>query len=202
MDVKRILGWLFIPFVMVFIDWKRAHVALKIYGVFSASVFAIMIIAAIASDEPVETKEQTKVQSQEVKVVKETPLYPEDVLDMVEKLKEPGMSKIDKYAMFEQKLIGLKPTEKEMEKHKKIILDAYQILTFEGINKLTDETLLKQIYSARIVDRYYSFDEVANPTGLFAFNYLQIAKDAYRKILEQENYDINKRTMDKHYNNM
>lgn len=60
MDVKRILGWLFIPYVMVFIDWKRAHVALKIYGVFSASVFAIMIIAAIASDEPVETKEQTK----------------------------------------------------------------------------------------------------------------------------------------------
>jgi hypothetical protein len=157
----------------------------------------IFVLAVATSDTPVKTKGNIEQSQEHVSVT----LYPDSVISTIEKLKEPGMSKVDKYSMFEQKLIGLNPTEKEMEQHKKIVTDAYAILSFEDVVKLEESTLLKQIYSARIVDRYYSSNDALNPIGLFAFNYLQIAKDAYRGILEKENYIINKSTMDKHYKN-
>jgi hypothetical protein len=189
---------------MVFVEWRKANILLKVYGSFSAGVILLMIIVAITQNSEQPTSEVKKDQKAMKKVEQkiDAPLYPDDVIDTIEKLKEPGMSKVDKYSLFEQKLIGLIPTEKEMEQHKKIVLDAYKVLSFEGINKLDDDILLKQIYSARMVDRYFSFEEVSNPAGLFAFNYIQIAKDAYRDILEKENYEINKSTMDKHFNNM
>ena len=198
MDLKRILLWLMFPYVMVFVEWRKAHIALKIYGCFSVGVILLMIVSAIAANNQIQTTQQVKKIEQQT----DAPLYPDDVIDTIEKLKEPGMSKVDKYSLFEQKLIGLIPTENEMERHKKIVLDAYKVLSFEGINKIDDDILLKQIYSARMVDRYFSFEEVSNSAGLFAFNYIQIAKDAYRDILEKENYEINKNTMDKHFNNM
>ncbi len=204
MNLKRILLWFLFPYVMVFVEWRKANILLKVYGSFSAGVILLMIIVAITQNSEQPTSEVKKDQKAMKKVEQkiDAPLYPDDVIDTIEKLKEPGMSKVDKYSLFEQKLIGLIPTEKEMEQHKKIVLDAYKVLSFEGINKLDDDILLKQIYSARMVDRYFSFEEVSNPAGLFAFNYIQIAKDAYRDILEKENYEINKSTMDKHFNNM
>jgi hypothetical protein len=204
LNLKRILLWFLFPYVMVFVEWRKANILLKVYGSFSAGVILLMIIVAITQNSEQPTSEVKKDQKAMKKVEQkiDAPLYPDDVIDTIEKLKEPGMSKVDKYSLFEQKLIGLIPTEKEMEQHKKIVLDAYKVLSFEGINKLDDDILLKQIYSARMVDRYFSFEEVSNPAGLFAFNYIQIAKDAYRDILEKENYEINKSTMDKHFNNM
>jgi hypothetical protein len=165
-------------------------------------LFAILAVVAVSSEEP-QIKKSEVVQKQKTIIAqKAKPLYPDEVLDTIEKLKEPGMSKVDKYTFFEQRLIGLKPTEKEMLKHLEIVKAAYSKVTFDGVQKIDDETILKQIYSARMVDVYYATDEVSNPTGLFAFNYIQIAKDAYRGILERENYDINKMTMDNHFNNM
>ncbi len=60
MDVKRILGWLLFPYIMVFIDWKRSNILLKIYGSFSAGVILIAIITINSPDESIKTQEQTK----------------------------------------------------------------------------------------------------------------------------------------------
>jgi hypothetical protein len=196
MSFKRILGWLIAPFIMVIIDWKRVGILLKLYG--GAWLFIILIgVVAVATADPEELNKK-----QAVTKAQKTVLYPDSILKSISEINKTTVSKNEKYAQFEQKMIGLKPTKTEMDNHLKIIKSAYNKLTFEAIQTIDDDTLLKQIYSARIVDNYYNFDDPSNPTGLFAFNYIQIAKDAYRDILQLEQYDINKNTMDKHFENM
>jgi hypothetical protein len=50
MVLKRIIGWLFIPYVMVFIDWKQSNVFLKIYGISSLCLIFIFILAVATSE--------------------------------------------------------------------------------------------------------------------------------------------------------
>lgn len=207
MTLLKVIGWLSVPYVMIVLQWKKLNTVVKIVGSIYAVISLLIFIGALFSPEQPSTEQvQTESVPKETTTVAEDTkpftLYPDTLLKEIEKLKEPGMSKVDKYTMFEQNLVGLNPTEKEMLEHKKIVIDAYKQLSFDTIQTIDDETILKQIYSARIVDKYFSFDDASNSTGLFAFNYLQIAKDAYRGILEKENYNINKKTMDNHYGNM
>jgi hypothetical protein len=201
MSAGRIIGWVLVPYVMVFLDWKRAHVLLKIYGSICAFFFIISVLVALTADEE---KSTSKDEKEIVKKTEQTnkPLYPQNVLDQIKSLNSSSVEKSERFKEFEMSLINLNPTKSEVEEHLKIIKDAYQKMTYESVSKIDDETILKQIYSASIVDDFYSFDDPDNATGLFAFNYFQIAKDAYRGILQKEAYEINKSTMDKHYKNM
>jgi hypothetical protein len=205
MSTKRILGWIFIPFVMLILEWKNIGKPLKVYGIMCYVLFwAVFIVLVVNSDveNTSNNEENTKPTKKIEQETKPYVLYPSSIIESIKSLTEPGMSNVDKYTMFEQKLIGLEPTKKDVEEHLKIIKKAYNQLSYESIKTKNKELLLKEIYSARIIDRFYAFNEVSNPTGLFAFNYLQIAKDAYRDILVKENYEINKKTMDNHFSNM
>lgn len=51
MSTGRIIGWVLVPYVMVFLDWKRAHVLLKIYGSICAFFFIISLLVALTADE-------------------------------------------------------------------------------------------------------------------------------------------------------
>jgi Na+-transporting methylmalonyl-CoA/oxaloacetate decarboxylase gamma subunit len=50
MSTGRIIAWLLVPYIMVFVDWKRSHVLLRIYGGFSAFfVFFFLLISVIVA---------------------------------------------------------------------------------------------------------------------------------------------------------
>jgi hypothetical protein len=73
MNFERIFYWLFFPFVMVFVDWKRINKFLKIYGLFTVFI-ACFIIIAIATVDPStleESNKQVEKKSEKPKVLTE-----------------------------------------------------------------------------------------------------------------------------------
>ena len=54
MDLKRILLWLIFPYVMVFVEWRKANKILKVYGLFCASIILLGIIAVNSPDPSIE----------------------------------------------------------------------------------------------------------------------------------------------------
>ena len=65
MSFKRILAWIIIPYVMIFIEWKKVNVFLKIYGSAAALFFFIFVSAGIyvGFNEPL-TQQTTTVKSE------------------------------------------------------------------------------------------------------------------------------------------
>jgi hypothetical protein len=82
MSAGRIIGWLLVPYVMVFVDWKRAHVLLKIYGVFAAFFMFLSVIVAATMDDT-----QTTTKPKPTATVKKEPAKPK-VLTEEEKAKK------------------------------------------------------------------------------------------------------------------
>lgn len=59
MDFKRIFYWLFFPFIMVFVEWKRINKILRIYGIFTV-LFVCFVITVIATVDPSTLEEANK----------------------------------------------------------------------------------------------------------------------------------------------
>jgi hypothetical protein len=53
-DLKRILLWFLFPYVMVFVEWRKANKILKVYGLFCASIILLGIIAVNSPDPAIE----------------------------------------------------------------------------------------------------------------------------------------------------
>ncbi len=168
-------------------------------------VFFIIVISAVVS--VLEESDTTVTKKQEaVEVKKEREVYPALILKAIKNLETSKETKTVRYQLFDQeviKVIQYKPTDEDLEFYKKFVFADYEKMTFDYVQTLNDEELLKIIFRNRPVDLYYVHREMyGDPLGGLAYNVIQIAKEQYEGTLNQENYDIFKMTMDKHFENI
>jgi hypothetical protein len=196
----RLLFWIIAPFIMIFIRFKHLDWKGKSLGIVYSFLFLLIVLISVTPDPNQTTIQNTSEQKQETKTTSPV-LYSKTVLDAIEKAKNSKENKINRYSSYElSTMLGLKPTEEEMNMHKKVLLTAYQNKEHLNIKSLTDDTLLKLAFSARMVDKYHVIIKNENdPLASFAFDFFQITKDAYRNILEDTFYQANLRQLDKKF---
>ena len=109
MKVLKVLGWLFVPYIMIFLSWKNLNTGLKAVGVVWAALALIIGLGSLSSDEPTNqtTKETVTEQKEDVKTVTKTEVVkeeePEPAPEPEVQKNDPGISK----AEFDQLKTGM-----------------------------------------------------------------------------------------------
>jgi hypothetical protein len=160
---------------------KRRSLNKKIFIGIGSFIFLIVLISILGSSDSEDSVKQAAI------------LYPDSIVTSISEANTSKASGIERYETFEMAtLLGLQPTEEDMLLHKKVLLDAYAAGDYNNIRSLSPERLLKLVYSARIVDKYFVLTKNGNdPLAQVSFDVFQISRDAYRGNLEDPFYESN-----------
>ncbi|NHN33551.1 DUF4352 domain-containing protein [Paenibacillus sp. S3N08] len=95
MGFLRVLGWLFVPYIMVFVRWKNLGSAARVFGIIWAVVAGLSVIGNITKDEaPTEATTSAAVEQAKVTTASTAPT----ALDKEAKAKADAESKAQKEA--------------------------------------------------------------------------------------------------------
>lgn len=202
LKVLRIIGWVFIPYIMIFISWKSLNRDQKVFGIIWAVVSLIIVVSSGGDDSStssVKTENKTKIETAQVKPVT---LYSKSLLTTIDTLSKKSTKRNEKYKEYETALVGLTPSKEDMTAHFEVILKNYKSLTYKTFESVSEQEILKSIYSARVVERFYvTKKDTANPKAEFAQYMFQVYRDGYRGELKQADFDSNKSKLDKAFSN-
>lgn len=89
----RILGWIFVPYIIIFFRWKKIGGAAKTFGTIWATLTLLFAIGNFLSDEPQMEKElPTSTKMESPKVTEESKKEPEKETPTVVELSNEGVS--------------------------------------------------------------------------------------------------------------
>lgn len=99
----RILGWIFVPYIMIFFRWKKIGGIAKIFGIIWVVLALLMVIGSFLPDEPLTTEELAAQEAKEIAQAEETKRAEEDkaaklASDEKEKAEIEAKQKADKEA--------------------------------------------------------------------------------------------------------
>ena len=209
MKILRIVGWVFIPYIMIFISWKSLNRDKKVFGIIWAVLLLIIFVptngedsstSRVKNESNIKKKENnTKVETAQLKPVT---LYSGALLNTIEALSKKSTNRNEKYKEYETTLVGLTPSREEMMAHFEIILKNYKSLTNKTLKSSSEQKILKTIYSARVVELFYvSTKDKTNPKSEFAQYMFQVYRDGYRGDLKRDDFDSKKGKLDKAFYN-
>lgn len=141
MGFLKVLGWILVPFIMIFVRWKQLRTASKVFGTPWAVISLIIFISVIANSGSNQTVSTSAQISETTKLSDKKDITKEETAEKAKKEAENQAKKdADKKAADEQKL-------------KSKVADGFKNL----IPKLTDGGKMDDVTYKYIVDNYTLF---------------------------------------------
>jgi hypothetical protein len=105
MKAIKVLGWIFVPFIMIFLSWKNLNTGLRAAGIVWAALAVIIGLGSLSSEEPANqtVKETVTEQKEDVKTETKTEKEPTPAPEPEVEENDPGISK----AEFDQLKTGM-----------------------------------------------------------------------------------------------